>query len=136
MKRILVALGSLCLFSLTSCNQAPTFITRTGTYKLFHEKVTVEVFDASGGLITYRIGQPGAAAIQPQRPPIEKGSAWFIYPVGTNSIWVYPGDSQKVDLIELDGQGFKTTTYVGGTDLLQKAPANVLDRLPPTMRGQ
>jgi hypothetical protein len=136
MKSFLVVLCSLFLLSLTSCNQAPTFITRTGTFELFHGKVTVEVFGASEDLITYRVARPGAAAIQPQRPPIQKGTAWFLYPSGTNSIWIYPGDDHRVDLIELDGQGFKMTTYVAGTDLLQKAPAKLLDRLPPTMRGQ
>lgn len=136
MKSFVFAFSSRLLVSLTSCNRAPAFITRTGTFKLFHGQVTIDVFEAPESRVNYSVTQHGSGTWEPAKAPIQRSSTWFIYPVNRNSIWVYHGDEQRVVLIELDGRVFKITDNEVITDLLQRAPAEFLGRLPPRLKPQ
>ena len=147
MKRLLISCSTLVLVSLTSCDRgpdasSPSFITSTGTFKLFNKKMTVDVvenLDIPEGRISYTVTRGGATAeLTWKDAPIQRGSPWFIYPASADSVWVYHGDVKNVLLFEYSEQDntFKFTSNQVVADLVRKAPPAFLDRLPPSLKPQ
>jgi hypothetical protein len=71
--------------------------------------------------------------VGPTKPPIRKNGDWFIYPATADAVWVYHGD-KDVLLIEFSDKGSKFTSNSVVPDLLLRAPAAFLDRLPKEMK--
>ena len=134
MTRSFFPLSALVLLSMLSYNcdrqglpEVPQFITTTGTYRLFGGQITVEAFEFQGD-INYKITH-GPDTAGPREAWVHKGRPWFIYPAGPNEVWTFDGD-QKIVLIEFSGNRIKWMSNDVVPDLLQKAPAEVLGRLP------
>ena len=130
-----VTLLFVVLISLIACDrsaEAPRFITASGKFELFDKQMTIEVVEVPEGRINYTITR-GTGKVGLTEPPIRKSSDWFIYPATMDAVWAYHGD-KEVLLIEFSDKGSKFTSNSVVPNLLQRAPAAFLDRLPKEMK--
>jgi hypothetical protein len=137
MKRSLILMAWL-VFGLMGCNReagsdgGARFIATTGTVKLFGGQLTLAVVETPDGGINYTLTR-GTSTAGPATPLIRKGSGWFLYAASPEAVWMHDG-ATNVLLIEMTDNGSKFTGLSVVPDLLQRAPAPFVDRLPPAMK--
>ena len=115
-------------------NESPKFITNAGTVELFGKKMKVEVFNAGKGILNYRITRKGTKA-GPGVTALLNGDNWFIYPTSLDAVWVYDGE-KNVLLIEFSEKLVKLIGLSSVPDLLNRAPAAFITRLPADLRNK
>ena len=130
----------LVLAGLASCNQSsvespPTFITESGTFTFFNEKLTIEVVPEEDGRINYTVARD--IKVGPTEVPIQQGSNWFIiFPASADVVWAYHGDEEHVLRYEYSEpeNKFTITSNEQVVDMVQNAPVEFLQRLPPNLK--
>jgi hypothetical protein len=109
-------------------------ITTAGTHKLFAGVLTLEVFEAKGGLkyrVT-RISGKGPVSAGPKEPFIENGSDWFAFAESSSIVWIFNG-RDVLNLVEFFEEGdviTRTTDSVVVPVIVKRAPKAVRDSLP------
>ena len=113
---------------------APTFITESGTFTFFNEKLTIEVVPEEDGRINYTVARD--IKVGPAEAPIQQGSNWFIFLASADVVWAYHGDEEHVLRYEYSEPENKFTIASNGqvVDIMQNAPAEFLERLPPSLK--
>ena len=136
-ERLACAVLAMCLAGcsdLSKPDYGGALIAAPGTFACFGNQIVVKV-EHETGLLNYRIANSRASA-GPAQAAIEESSAWVIFPESPQRVWVFDG-ARDVTLIEIypDG-GSKFTSSQVVSDLLQRAPAELVDRLPAEFAGQ
>ncbi len=132
------------------------FISRVGTYRLYHGELTLRIYEDKGKLnyeightISYRLSPlwryRGTVASGPAEPVIEKGSKWFALAElprarSPHSIWIFDGRDLLVQ-IAYDPAGDRDD-YRGAVEyhsdsrpsIVTDAPTAVRDRLPESFK--
>lgn len=134
----LVLLVAFFVVSILGCNQAsesdntPGFITSPGTYKYFRGQMTVIIEETQDGGINCTVKRGRTMGVL--KACIGKRSAWLIYADTPGTIWTYDGEKHVMS-ISLSEKGAVTFSWTSvDSDLLQRAPAAFLERLPASMK--
>jgi hypothetical protein len=127
----IVSILIICL-PLAACHRqtnGPKFIDSPGFYVYFDGKLKIEIPPNESGKLNYRIST-GKISVGPSEPALLQNQPWFIYPESERSIWTYNG-TNGLTLTEIspDG-GAKFTSSLVITNLPQRAPPEVQNRLP------
>lgn len=125
---------ALALIWLLGCSEVPakdygaSLIATPGTFRCFNDQLAIKVVRV-GDRLNYSVGDKRAEA-GPAEARIEGSSPWVIFPEAPERVWVYDG-AAEVTLIEIysDG-GTKFTSSQIIPNLLERAPAEFVDRLP------
>jgi hypothetical protein len=141
------------------------FISKVGTYRLFHKKLTLRIYEDKGKLnheFVTTISLPTSllrrsvetASCGPAEPRIEKGTKWFAFAESTNAkepkaLWIFNGDDILVQIAFNPRQGSPDSgvgffAEYGGTEyhsdsfpsIVKNAPKAVRDRLPEVFMKQ
>ncbi|CAN5296602.1 hypothetical protein BH23VER1_BH23VER1_21060 [soil metagenome] len=119
---------ALCLSGCDRSRETPEFVNSTGTF-LFDGQMTIDVVETQDGGINYTVTR-GMRTVGPSNPPIRKGSGWFLHAASPDEVWMYDGES-NVQVIEfLSDKESKSSDIKVVPDLLQRAPAAFVERLP------
>lgn len=137
MKASVVWPGILCLL-LASCQRSADFggqaIETVGRFPCFQNQLVIEVEHTSDGRFKYTVRR-NSAAFGTAAPSFQRASHWLILSDSQDSVWVYDGE-RDVTHIELypDG-GAKFSSQQKVPDLLSRAPAGFVSRLPAELKS-
>jgi hypothetical protein len=135
--RLLPLTAVACLL-LASCQQSADFggqpIDTVGSFPCFQNQLIVNVTHAHGRQLNYTVRNK-KASFGPSTPALDEDSRWLIVPDAQNSVWIYDGQRDVTHIEIYQDGGAKFTSLQMVPDLLDKAPADFVSRLPAKLKS-
>jgi hypothetical protein len=141
---LILSLGKMTYVIASDRVASDGFISKVGTYRIYHGKLTLEIYEEKGKL-NYLVGRTNMFSSGPAEPFIEKGPKWFAFVESPRSrspraIWFFDGRDLLVQ-IAYDPNGdpddyWAATLYHSDSrpSIVTDAPKAVRDRLPASFK--